>query len=335
MSSKRRRDSASWAEGAHATEGESAVTEASTIHPSTESEHRYHLDSSSSHTNTQLTYPNLIELQADDSLPKNLQFPQPFDSVPRAEHLSPLDPDQESSISASKSHSESSMTTPTQAEKKLAGYRFFMDRGTPLPAELAVLISDITQPRPSLTITPNSKHVASVNDATKYMLENNAKHVLLDRLIYPVKLNYQDPNDEGEALIWRGMDDPWNDLIPKPQGGSVKEERVLQEAMEIIGSPSKPTPDADYGCPDESIESSSIAHLRAWYPGTLVYEYPPWFPYLVVEWKGRDKTIQEARFQARRDCPTAIEALYKTFIAGGKMEPPTKSTSIFSTLRRL
>ncbi|KAI4167807.1 MAG: hypothetical protein LQ343_006911 [Gyalolechia ehrenbergii] len=222
------------------------------------------------------------------------------------------------------------MTTPTHAERKLTGYRFFIDRETPLPTGLAGLVAELKQPRSPQTITPNSKHVASINNATKYMLENDSKHILLDRLVYPIKLKYPDPDDQGEALIWRGIDHPWGDHVPYPQGGPAQEEQDLQDAMKIIGGPLKPKPDADYGYPDRVFDLSRITLLKAWYPKTLVYEYAPWFPYLAVEWKGKDKTIQDARYQARRDCPTAIEALYELFLAAGVEQPSPKSTCMFS-----
>ncbi|KAL9045047.1 MAG: hypothetical protein Q9206_007340 [Seirophora lacunosa] len=239
----------------------------------------------------QLTYPNLLELQAHLSPPPFAQFPEPFDGLPREQHPPPLNPD---------------------------------------PTELASLVAELTQPRSPATITPNSKLVAGVNNATKYMLENEAKHVLLDRLVYPVKLNYQDPGDEGEAFVWRGIDHPWGESVPKPQGGPAKEEKDLQDAMNIIGAPSKPKPDAEYGYPDRVMDMSRITLLKAWYPATLVYESAPWFPYLAVEWKGKDKTIQDARSQARRDCPTAIAALYNLFVAAGWKQPSAKSTCMFS-----
>ncbi|KAI4089829.1 MAG: hypothetical protein LQ344_005136 [Seirophora lacunosa] len=278
----------------------------------------------------QLTYPNLLELQAHLSSPPFAQFPEPFDGLPREQHSPPLNPDVPSSGLSNTSRSRSSMTTPTQAERKLTGFRFFIDLDTPWPTELASLVAELTQPRSPATITPNSKLVAGVNNATKYMLENEAKHVLLDRLVYPVKLNYQDPGDEGEAFVWRGIDHPWGDSVPKPQGGPAKEEKDLQDAMNIIGAPSKPKPDAEYGYPDRVMDMSQITLLKAWYPATLVYESAPWFPYLAVEWKGKDKTIQDARSQARRDCPTAIAALYNLFVAAGWNQPSVKSTCIFS-----
>ncbi|KAL8955296.1 MAG: hypothetical protein Q9193_006800 [Seirophora villosa] len=278
----------------------------------------------------QLTYPNLVELQAHLSPPAFAQFPEPFDGLPREQYPPQLNPDVPSSGLSNTSRSRSSMTTPTQAERKLTGFRFFIDLDTPLPTELASLVAELTQPRSPATITPNSKHVAGVNNATKHMLENDARHVLLDRLVYPVKLNYQDPGDEGEAFVWRGIDHPWGDSVPKPQGGPAQEEHDLQDAMNIIGAPSKPKPDAEYGYPDRVMDISRITLLKAWYPATLVYESAPWFPYLAVEWKGKDKTIQDARSQARRDCPTAIAALYNLFVAAGWKQPSAQSTCMFS-----
>lgn len=277
-----------------------------------------------------LTYPNLVELQAHLSPPTFAQFPEPFNGLPREQHPPRLNPDVPSSGMSNTSRSRSSMTTPTQAERKLTGFRFFIDLDTLLPTELASLVAELTQPRLSATITPNSKHVAGVNNATKYMLENEAKHVLLDRLVYPVKLNYQDPGDEGEAFLWRGIDHPWGDSVPKPQGGPAQEEQDLQDTMNIIGAPSKPKPDAEYGYPDRVMDVSRITLLKAWYPATLVDESAPWFPYLAVEWKGKDQTIQDARSQARRDCPTAIAALYNLFVAAGLKQPSAKSTCMFS-----
>ncbi|KAL9601090.1 MAG: hypothetical protein Q9219_002800, partial [cf. Caloplaca sp. 3 TL-2023] len=329
MSCKRRRASTLSEQGTQSTEEHKAVVETATITSQHGSEQQHHPDQTSSTPNNQLTYPNLFELQADQSLPIIPQFPEPFDSVPREQHPSPLDPYLRSNRSSSKSNSQASMS-PTEAEKILTGFRFFMDRGVHLPKDLAQFVSELKKPRSSTTVTPNSKQVASANSATRYMLENNARHVLLDRLIYPVKLNYQDPNDEGQTAIWRGMDDPWGDHVPQPHGGPTKEEKELHNVMQIIGAPSKPKPDASFGYADNFLDMAQITRLRGWHPETLVYESAPWFPYLAVEWKGRDKTIQDARCQARRDCPTAIEALHKLFVASGVKEPSAKSTCMFS-----
>ncbi|KAL8828628.1 MAG: hypothetical protein Q9170_006516 [Blastenia crenularia] len=281
-------------------------------HPShsspSESKQQHSLRHSSPVADTDLTYSNLVELQADSSLPRTPQFPQPFDSVPRYHDLAPLDPNVNLPDSPSRSQSQSLMTTTTHAESKLTAYRFFIDRGTPMPADLKSLVADVQKPRSSTVITPDSKRVAGVNPKTKFMLDNDSKQVLLDRLVYHVKLIDDDSDDEGEEDVWRGIDHPWGDHVPQPQGGPPQEEKDLQEAM----------------------ESPNQTPATVWVPAAVVYTDAPWFPYLIVEWKGKDKTIQVARFQARRDCPPAINALYKLFIAAKVSEPSAKSTCMFS-----
>lgn len=63
----------------------------------------------------------------------------------------------------------------------------------------------------------------------------------------------------------------------------------------------------------------------------LVLGRAPWFPYAVVEWKGKNEPLVKAEQQARRDAAAAIKSLYKLFkLADPTQEPPPNVTCVVS-----
>ncbi|KAL8941732.1 MAG: hypothetical protein Q9216_002060 [Gyalolechia sp. 2 TL-2023] len=311
----------------------------------------------------QLTHSSLTQLQETESLAGHTHFPAPFDTLSRARSPSPLelesvkertnrfssnwinvksekDPDwlvaependPEWLIAESEEQrsicNDSGMSTPGQAEKILWGYRIFIDRGTPLPEKLQNLVDTIKQPRLG-GITPNSKHVAAANNHTSKLNELDSMIALIDRLTYRGQLYPGD--DGGEHSVQRTFDCQWLDRVPRPAGGTEEDEKILQAAMQAIGCPSKPKPDVTFGYTEEMFDVDHLKRLCAWYPDVLVLDRAPWFPYSVAEWKGKDKTLTEARVQARRDGSAANGTLYDFYQRSGNSEPSVDQTCVFS-----
>lgn len=73
------------------------------------------------------------------------------------------------------------MRTPTQADTKLTDDQLFIDRETQWLEELVELVAQTKTPRSPKAITPNSKHIATANNVTKYVPESISKHTLMDR----------------------------------------------------------------------------------------------------------------------------------------------------------
>ncbi|KAL9012190.1 MAG: hypothetical protein Q9173_003027 [Seirophora scorigena] len=283
----------------------------------------------------QVTHSRLAQLQATQSRGQPTQYPAPFDTFSRSLTTSSpvpevdtkdLDPLLVRPQDDQDTCSDSAMTTPSQAEKILWGYRILIDEGTRFPDELQKLVYEIKEPRVG-AITPNSKHVAASNKQTSKMNETDALIALIDRLTYRDKLY---DGDEGEHSIRRTFDCQWLDRVPRPGGGNPADVEILQAAMGDLGCPSKPKPDVTFGYAEDALQADHLRRLCAWYPAALVLEQAPWFPYFVVEWKGKGGTMREARIQARRDAAAGIDTLYKFYQAAGNGAPSVPMTCIFS-----
>ncbi|KAL8707812.1 MAG: hypothetical protein Q9220_007219 [cf. Caloplaca sp. 1 TL-2023] len=290
---------------------------------------------SSNKSGTELSYLTLARLHREQQIPTLEQHPRLLDEFwgPRGQHPRHLHVNDEDTNS-SDSHTDtdetasdaSTMTSPNLAERILDGRRMYIDRGAPFPSELQPLVTSIKEARPA-PITPNSKMIAKVNFKTQKMSEMDALHTLVDKLIYRPELV---AGDDGEKSVAWTFDHLWLDRVPPPEGGHDGEAKTLREAMEAIGCPPKPKPDVTYGYADDALSQKFLQNVSAWYSEVLVLENQPWFPYLVVEWKGQDGTMREARLQARRDAAAEISCMHKFFKTAGHQNPSVNLTCVFS-----
>ncbi|KAL8823363.1 MAG: hypothetical protein Q9170_008367 [Blastenia crenularia] len=269
-----------------------------------------------------LTESNLTQLQADQSSSlETSPHPAPFDTIVR-HHIPSLARQEDAPDRGSTTTSD--MTTASKAERLLWAYRLNIDTKIAFAPSIQTLVNDIKRPRLE-DISPNSKKIAASNFKTMKMDEADTVHELVDKLLYRCALY---DGDEGESLVARTFDCQWPDQVPKPVGGA--NEAELQDAMESLGCPPRPKPDVTYGYADETLDGDQLKLLCGWYRSVLAIERAPWFLYLVGEWKGKGRTMAEARLQARRDCASASNCLYNFCKAGGIEEPTANMTCVFS-----
>lgn len=164
----------------------------------------------------------------------------------------------------------------------------------------------------------------------KGISEDMELHVLVDKLVY--RPQWFGPDDmDGEALIYSGRNDQWPDRIPRPP--DAVSGTSLAAAMHELGHPSRPKPDISYGYRDDAFPDDLRTRIGALPADLLLYPKPPWFPYMVVQWKVASGTVREAEQQVRRDTSAAIDTTYRLFeYAEPDQEPSPANTCVFSLL---
>ncbi|KAI4172550.1 MAG: hypothetical protein LQ346_008583 [Caloplaca aetnensis] len=264
-----------------------------------------------------LTHGNLKRLDAEfaadvASITKN--YPSPFDVMA---YPSP----------STQKKPTASSTNLTKAEHILNLFRFHVNRNKPLPTALQGLVQRITRPR-QCDITPNSKSVKYVKDMHRDLSRDMEFLVLIDKLVYRAQW-FGDDDMEGKPLIWQGCNDQWSDRIPRPP--EAVPTSALAAAMEELGLPKKPKPDMSYGYKEDAFPGDLGALIKSLSADLLVFPKQPWFPYMVVHWKGTAGTVREAEQQVRRDSACAIDTIYRFFQrAHPNQEPSPEHVCMFS-----
>ena len=199
-----------------------------------------------------------------------------------------------------------------------------MNERRPFPPSIQALLDKIKEPC-AVDKDPNSEFVEKAWRRTQDMMTDTAIHAIADHLIYRPKYYAEDIN--GEDLITCGRRDEWYDRVPVPRGCT---KYVLEDAMEESHCPRNPQPDLSFGYTGDAFTWEQLLRLRL-LDEVHVLDWEPWFPYLVVEWKGPYQAMAKAKFQAGRDAAAAIETLYILFrYANPTTWPSPPLTCVFS-----
>lgn len=201
-----------------------------------------------------------------------------------------------------------SQTDPVpRMAQALKTYRIFLDRKKSPPPELAQLLKIIKTPREHLPTTPKSRKVAERWEYTKNRQEKDAI-AALEQLF-----GYCPEGWDGEWGIDRGQDLPWKaGSVPVPDA---KENKTLQQAMLQMGAPKTPIPDICYGYTaklfnQEEMDAMSSLESTCFVTGCVE---EPILPFLVMEWKAKKGSLEEAQQQVRRDGSAAVNSITNFF----------------------
>ncbi|KAL8915012.1 MAG: hypothetical protein Q9171_000452 [Xanthocarpia ochracea] len=263
-----------------------------------------------------LTREALYILNTVCSPPSQINFPPPYQNMPRAQPSSPLTTHYVATI-------VSIWTNISNTKRVLTKFHIYMGECRPFPPSIQALVDKIKEPC-AMDNDPNPEFVEKAWYKTKDMMTDASIHAIADHLIYRPKYYLGDIN--GEDLIACGRKGEWHDRVPVPRG---RTRYMLEDAMEESHCPRNPQPDLSFGYSGDVFTWKQSIRLRL-LDKVHILDREPWFPYLVVEWKGPYQAIAKAEFQAGRDTTAAIDTLYKLFrYVDPTTEPSPHLTCVF------